>query len=333
MPARPQPGIHITVVRDDVLRFRADVLALEYAQAVYGADRAVVDRLRAAGLSLPPLPKPGESHRVESGGAVAADSVLFVGVGTLVKFGYSEIRLFGRTCLEILDREAPRVRTVGMTAHGAGYGLDEAEAFRSQVAGLLDAVQAGRFPPGLEHIAIVERDPERAKLLEDILRGLVPDGIVETDAASQRAKIPPPVRESLRSAGAESDAKPSVFVAMPFAKEFNAVYRYGLEKPVRNAGYLCERADLASFTGDVIQWVKERISRADLVIADLTGKNANVYLEVGFAWGCGKPTMLVVSRPEDLGFNVRGQRCLVYDGDITMLEEMVRNELAGLARR
>jgi hypothetical protein len=125
----------------------------------------------------------------------------------------------------------------------------------------------------------------------------------------------------------------SVFVAMPFAKEFNAVYRYGLEKPVQDAGYLCERADLASFTGDVIQWVKERISRADLVIADLTGKNANVYLEVGFAWGCGKPTMLVVSRSEDLGFDVRGQRCLVYDSDITVLEELVRKELAGLAKR
>jgi hypothetical protein len=333
MPARPHPGIRISVVRGDVLRFRADVLALEYAQAVYGADRAVVDRLRAAGLTLPPLPKPGDSLRVESRGAVAADSVLFVGVGTLVKFGYREIRDFGRMCLEIVEREAGSTRTVGMTAHGAGYGLDEAEAFRSQVAGLLDAVQSGRFPPTLESITVVEHDPERAKILEKVLRELVPDGIVETDAASQRAKIPEPARESLRSAGAGSDAKPSVFVAMPFAREFDAVYRHGLEKPVRDAGYLCERADLASFTGDVIQWVKERITRAELVIADLSGTNANVYLEVGFAWGCGKPTMLVVSRPEDLGFNVRGQRCLVYGGDITVLEELVRKELAGLAKR
>ena len=49
------------------------------------------------------------------------------------------------------------------------------------------------------------------------------------------------------------------------------------------AGYLCERAYMSSFTGDVLSWVKERIDSAVLLVADLSGANPNVYLEVGYA--------------------------------------------------
>ena len=65
-------------------------------------------------------------------------------------------------------------------------------------------------------------------------------------------------------------------------------------------GFLCERADLASFTGDVIAWVKDRIGSAALVVADLTAANPNVYLEVGYAWGRGVNTVLVVAHGDEL---------------------------------
>ena len=70
---------------------------------------------------------------------------------------------------------------------------------------------------------------------------------------------------------------------MPFAEEYGDRFQYGIQGPANAAGYLCERADLASFTGDVIAWVKDRIGSAALVIADLTAANPNVYLEVGYA--------------------------------------------------
>lgn len=333
MDSIPEPGIRISVLHGDVLRFRADVLVLKYAQEFYGADRAAASLLHNAGVSLKPLPRQGGSLLVHALGAVDATQVLFVGVEWLGSFRYLELRAFGRNSLEVLAKKAPSARTVCMTPHGANYGLDEAEAFRSQVAGLLDAIQSGDFPPNLASITVLERDGERAETLQKLLCELVPDGIIDTDVMHQRAKLSAPARESLRSAGFESESKPNIFVAMPFAREFNAVYRYGILKPAQDAGYLCERADLTPYTGSVMQWIKSRISRADLVIADLTGKSASVYLEVGFAWGCGKPTVLLVSSADELGFDVRDQRCLVYEGDITLLEELVRTELAGLAKR
>ena len=109
------------------------------------------------------------------------------------------------------------------------------------------------------------------------------------------------------------------------------VYHYGIQSAVNAAGLLCERADLSSFTGDVLEWVRSRIRSASLVVADLTDANPNVYLEVGFAWGVGVPTVLVVRSTDHLKFDVRGQRCLVYK-KIKELEDSLTTELRSLQR-
>jgi len=54
--------------------------------------------------------------------------------------------------------------------------------------------------------------------------------------------------------------------------------------------------------------VKKRIPSAALVVADLSTANPNVYLEVGHAWGCGKPTILTVRQTEDLKFDDAAER-------------------------
>ena len=74
------------------------------------------------------------------------------------------------------------------------------------------------------------------------------------------------------------------------------------------------------------------MASAEIVIAELTGSNPNVYLELGYAWGCGKRTILLAHESEKLPFDTQGQRCLIYD-TITQLEELLRNELAGLLPR
>jgi hypothetical protein len=116
---------------------------------------------------------------------------------------------------------------------------------------------------------------------------------------------------------------------MPFADEMSDVFHYGIQNAANAAGLLAERADLASFTGDIMDWVRSRISNASLMIADLTTTNANVFLEVGYAWGRGVPTVLVVREGTKLPFNTLGQRCLVYTS-IKDLEQKLANELISL---
>jgi hypothetical protein len=116
---------------------------------------------------------------------------------------------------------------------------------------------------------------------------------------------------------------------MPFAEEMNDVFHYGIQGAVNRAGMLAERADLATFTGDVMGWVRERIATAHLVVADLTDNNANVYLEVGYAWGKDIPTVLLSRHACTPKFNVQGQRRIAYTS-IKDLEAKLTEELQNL---
>ena len=318
--------ITMEVVEGDALAIDADVLALKYAQQYYGVDELVAARLVQAGVDKKRMrPRIGEFRLVPTNSAISAKNALFIGVVDLYEFGYREIREFARRVLSSLEGAAPEARHIAATIHGAGYGLDEIEAFEAEVAGFLDAIGSNDVPRSLERITIIERDPGRVvrllPLLEELYPGKAP---CTTSTILQKARD-----ERLRAAGYASDAKSHVFVAMPFRSELDDTYHYGIQNAVRAAGFLCERADLTTFVGDVMQWVQNRIRTSSLVVADLTDANPNIYLEVGYAWGCGVPVVLVTQATDHLKFDVRGQRCLVYSS-IRELEESLRAELENL---
>ncbi|MCP5064535.1 MAG: hypothetical protein GY936_19025, partial [Ignavibacteriae bacterium] len=236
---------------------------------------------------------------------------------------------FGRKALISLASSDPSIKTILMTIHGPGYGLDEIEAFKSQVAGILDSISTEDIPTNLSEIIFVERSKGRAKRLQHVLKGLFPSGQIPTQRSGGIKQIGQQSAETLRAAGYGSESKKRIFVAMPFATEFDDHFHYGIQGAVNASGYLCERADLQSFTGDVMEWVKSRIATADFIIADLTTANPNVYLEVGYAWGLNKKTVLLIKDTKDLKFDTRGQRCLPYT-TIKDLETKLKSELIKL---
>ncbi len=61
----------------------------------------------------------------------------------------------------------------------------------------------------------------------------------------------------------------------------------------------------------------------------IDGSTANVYLEVGYAWGKGRTTLLLARTGEELKFDVRGQRCIVYKS-IADLSKKLAADLPGL---
>ena len=177
MKRQVAPDIGIVVEHGDALAIQADVLALKYANALYGVDRAVADALAGHVPDITErLPKPSEFYVTATGGAIAASNVLFVGVGPLYQFGYGEIRAFARKALEALAGEVPHAVHVALTVHGVSYGLDETEAFESELAGLLDAINSGDIPADLKQLTIVEANAGRARRLATLLDKLLPDG-------------------------------------------------------------------------------------------------------------------------------------------------------------
>lgn len=140
-------AIEVTVVQDDALRYRSDVLVLKHAQALHGADAAAYEKLVNAGVKVK-LPLVGAHQVVPSAKVLGTDSVLFIGVEPLGEFNYGEIREFGRRAMAILAAEKQSPRHVALTIHGPEYGLDETESFESELAGIVEAIAGNDYPEG-----------------------------------------------------------------------------------------------------------------------------------------------------------------------------------------
>ncbi|MFP2932033.1 hypothetical protein ACLESO_44090 [Pyxidicoccus sp. 3LG] len=318
----------------DVADTSADVVLFKYAQRLYGAAGAAAKRLEAAGVPSSQVEVlPGQYRFVETRGALASPLALFLGTVRLGDFGYHEIRQFSQRALKALESHTGLKHVAG-TVHGPNYGLDEDEAALAFVGGLIEAFQRGTGPQGLERFTVVEVDARRAARLRKAMeRGLsgtpgvtaLPGGggfrVLRMSAFVQ---APP-----MATAGTVSMAKPHAFVAMPFAPELEDTYHYGIQGPVKAAGLLCERVDQAVFDGPIIQRIRERIDTAKVVIADLSMANPNVYLEVGYAWGRGRPTIMMVRDVRELRFDVASYRCIVYRS-IRELETLLSRELERL---
>lgn len=320
-------GIKVSVHHGEAFDVKADAMILKYGKTSYGLEKIVEREFLRAGQPLTDkLPTAvGQYYYTPSKHITKTQGVLFVGIPPLEDFGYQEIREYGKTALAALAVADRTVNSIVMTIQGPRLGLDDNEAFSCQIAGMLDSIAANQYPPELHEIIFVERSATTAAVLQRVIADLFPTGYIATAAAQN----PPDTTETLKSVGAKSENKKAVFVAMPFAASFDDCYHYGIQGAVHAMGYLCERADLNSFTGDVMEFVKERIASSDFVIADLTTANPNVYLEVGYAWGLNKKTVLLIKDANELEFDTRGQRCLQYT-TIKDLENKLKNEIASL---
>jgi hypothetical protein len=310
----------IVTAKSDVTEFRCDVLVLKYAQSLYGADLAVVSLLGLTERDV--RVRPGEHLLLPAQGTPFAH-VLFLGVPDLTTFGYGGIRKFAADALRVVSGMQVAHAHVAMTMHGVGYGLDEREAFTAQVAGILEYFSAPGAGEPPERVTIVDRDAGRYRRISAVLDEI----LAETAAVAAPSTRPP--RQPIPDAGVASDSKHLVFVAMPYGDEMTDVFEFGIREPVNTAGCLCERCDREVFTGDVLDRIKSRIAEADVVIADMTGSNPNVYLEVGFAWGKGVQTLLVAREGEELKFDVKTHRCLYYKS-ITHLRKQLTDFMARL---
>jgi len=335
----PASSIEFSIQQGDITSFDADVLALKYAQHSYGTDKLIAHLLGQIGIALETLhPGIGDYRYVETKNCIQARHVLFIGVPPLSYFTYQNIQELASQILRILAKIAPTTRHIVMTIHGVNYGLDEIEAFFAQFRGYIQSIQRGFFPPRLEQITIIDNMPQSVQRLRQAFEEnfLQESFIAQTNERgtyrldkrqlninSKNNQWPSKVSEK---AGITSEAKPHVFVAMPFKKDMYDVFYYGIQQPVHAAGFLCERIDQEAFTGDILDQVKKKIETAAVVIAELTGANPNVYLEIGYAWGKGRPTLLLLKEGQELRFDVSGQKCLKYES-IMNLEEALKKEL------
>jgi hypothetical protein len=229
----------------------------------------------------------------------------------------------------VVSADVPNAKIILTTLHGAGYGLDESEAFMSLLFGFKDYF-LNFTETAVEEIVFVELNSTRSGRLKNLVRMVLPDGQLisaEGDGVAERRST---FANLYQSSQKPDRSKNSIFVAMPFANEMDDVYHYAISGAAHKCGFICERADMVHFTGEIIAWMRQRIEVADYVIADLTGANANVYLEIGYAWGCQKPTILLLKEGHEVKFDVQGHRYIKYSS-IHELEKKLSETLKAMS--
>jgi hypothetical protein len=107
------------------------------------------------------------------------------------------------------------------------------------------------------------------------------------------------------------------FVLMPFDKQdarrkpFKQIYRT-IRSAVRRARLKCKRADEIFGVKPIVQDIWESINRAELVIADLTERNPNVFYEAGLSHALTKKLILITQTMDDVPFDVKPVRTILY---------------------
>lgn len=124
-----------------------------------------------------------------------------------------------------------------------------------------------------------------------------------------------------------------VSAMMPFSPPFTGVFE-AIRRSAEGAGMRCDRVDGIWENHAVIQDVISLIDRSAFVVCDCTGRNPNVFYEIGIAHSLGKEVILITQNRDDIPFDLRHIRYLTYlnNGEglgklETQLTERLRNPI------
>lgn len=124
-----------------------------------------------------------------------------------------------------------------------------------------------------------------------------------------------------------ADTRPKAFVLMPFSDEFGDLYELGIRAACEAANVDCERVDEKVFQDLIISKIYQEIANCDVIIADVTGRNPNVFYELGYAHALHKKTIILVSSASEIPFDLTMHQHIIYNGSIRNVRNRLESHL------
>lgn len=116
------------------------------------------------------------------------------------------------------------------------------------------------------------------------------------------------------------------FVIMPFSKDFDDIYKLGIIEAAGLCDVKAERLDEQLFSEGMMERTYRQIDIADIIIADLSTRNANVFYELGYAHAKEKLCILLTKHTNDIPFDLKHRQHVVYGDSISYLkDELVKS--------
>lgn len=115
------------------------------------------------------------------------------------------------------------------------------------------------------------------------------------------------------------------FVLMPFSKPYTNIYNRYIKPVITSHNWECRRADEIYEPREIIDLIQEQILRADVVVAEVTGRNPNVFYELGYAHAVAKNTILLTQSIDDVPFDLRHRQLVHYSPTSTGYKRLVNS--------
>jgi len=117
------------------------------------------------------------------------------------------------------------------------------------------------------------------------------------------------------------------FVLMPFEEPFNGIYEEIIKPAIEGpkVGMTCKRADDIYGTRAVMEDIWEYINKAAVVVAELTGRNPNVFYELGLSHAVDIPTILITQDASEIPFDLKHLRHIVYEDNAPGHKKLARD--------
>jgi hypothetical protein len=109
------------------------------------------------------------------------------------------------------------------------------------------------------------------------------------------------------------EKRADVFVLMPFQEDLKPVYADHITRVAQKLGLTVARADDFFAAHDIMSDIWNALNAARCIIADCTGRNPNVFYEIGLAHVIGKPVVFITKNSDDVPFDIRRFRYILYE--------------------
>lgn len=121
------------------------------------------------------------------------------------------------------------------------------------------------------------------------------------------------------------------FCIAPFGGWFDNYYEEIYSPAIKSVGLSPRRANDIYRPSNIVSDIWAYTKKAEVILADLTGKNSNVFYELGLAHAIAKPVILITETMDDIPFDLRALRVIVYDKNApdwgNILKESIENAL------
>ena len=96
-------------------------------------------------------------------------------------------------------------------------------------------------------------------------------------------------------------------------KNADQLYQHIIKPVCEKCGFAAQRVDEFNTSGSITQEILDALNDYELVIADLTGHNPNVFFEIGYRSKSQKPIIHLKRKDEIIPFDVSTIRTFEYD--------------------